>query len=162
MRWLRRYGQSPLVIRFLVIGGWCGLIWWVSSRSHTKVSLNPGGQLALEEDSPVWSFVGNGAHVVVFGILAALIFLLLRGRNTLRALLAIVLSSAYGWLDEWHQSHVLGRHSSIWDWASDTCGSALFCAGLIWLLQDSVPARRWVFILIPLSLSSVAIETFWS
>jgi VanZ family protein len=44
---------------------------------------------------------------------------------------ALVIASAYGATDEWHQSFVPGRSADIHDWFADTIGAALG-AGACW------------------------------
>lgn len=69
------------------------------------------------------------AHLLVYGVLG---FLLGRaaGRSwgwswKRAAFFAVVVSSAYGASDEWHQSFVPGRSVEAADWATDTIGAAL-------------------------------------
>ncbi|MDR2491693.1 MAG: VanZ family protein [Spirochaetaceae bacterium] len=44
------------------------------------------------------------------------------------ALITVLAVSAYGVLDEFHQSFVPGRQVSAFDWAADTVGAVLGCA----------------------------------
>jgi VanZ family protein len=76
------------------------------------------------------------AHLVVF---ASLGFLLGRAARVgwcwswnRAALFAVAIASAYGLLDEWHQSTVPGRTAEIWDWIADTAGAALAQIPLLW------------------------------
>ena len=49
------------------------------------------------------------------------------GIGTLRVwptLGAMLLALGYGALDEWHQAHVPGRFSSLYDWFADAAGAA--------------------------------------
>lgn len=70
-------------------------------------------------------------HGIEYGILAlACAFGATRGFNPeLRtagaAARAVLISAAYGALDEWHQSFVPGRHPSSLDWLSDLVGALL-------------------------------------
>jgi VanZ family protein len=67
-------------------------------------------------------------HVVEY---AGLAFLVARacvgeGITTVRAaLVALVLSSLYGAIDEWHQAFVPLRTPDVLDWLADTLGSTL-------------------------------------
>ncbi len=45
--------------------------------------------------------------------------------------LCVLIGSLYGASDEWHQSFVTGRSSSIIDWVYDTFGTAVGCG--LWL-----------------------------
>ena len=75
------------------------------------------------------------AHAVEYAALCALLFRALRhGRRAWLVrwapLLAIVLASLYGVLDEWHQSFV-GRDADVADWLADTLGAGLAMAALL-------------------------------
>lgn len=81
------------------------------------------------------------AHMVVFGALAYLLFRALRGTLTLPILAAMVtallITSVYGALDEWHQSFVPERDVDLLDWIADTAGAAVAL-----LLSALLPRRR--------------------
>lgn len=67
------------------------------------------------------------AHFAVFGALATSILRIpavwrMGGRGVL---LAIVLTSVYGGLDEWRQSFTPGRFMQFDDWVADTLGAIL-------------------------------------
>jgi VanZ like family len=47
------------------------------------------------------------------------------GRTFGAAILAVALTSAFGAVDEWHQSFVAGRRPAVDDWAVDTASAAL-------------------------------------
>ena len=67
------------------------------------------------------------AHMGVYAVLTALLFLALRQhtKNTQQALwLAALLAAIYAWSDEWHQTFVMGRHGSFRDVGIDTLGIA--------------------------------------
>lgn len=108
---------------------WAGLISWLSSRSRP-----------LPVTVPLLHF-DKVLHLGAFGLLAALVAraLLELGGAARRALLvAAVATSAYGALDEWHQSFVPGRDADPLDWAADTAGAALGAA----LAAVVLPRRR--------------------
>lgn len=72
-------------------------------------------------------------HFAVFGLLATLVVRL--GRGSRAAWLSVVVVSAYGLLDEWHQSFTPGRSVELADWLADTGGAALavvMYAGWAW------------------------------
>jgi len=76
------------------------------------------------------TLVKKSAHVVVYGVLAVLIFraLLTHGLSSREAApLAIVLTVAYALTDELHQAFVTGRHSSVVDIGFDYTGATVFC-----------------------------------
>ena len=62
-------------------------------------------------------------HFLAFGFLATLV-----ARNGFvprYGWLAVLIVSAYGASDEWHQYYTPGRHSDFLDWVADTSGAAL-------------------------------------
>jgi len=74
-----------------------------------------------------WENFDKVAHFLVFGLLAILVCRLRPGWRF--AVLAAVLTSVYGGLDEWHQSFVPGRKAGPDDWVADTLGAivAVIC-----------------------------------
>lgn len=80
------------------------------------------------------------AHAMEFGILAALLWRASNGRflperpSARPAAVALGLCAAYSALDEFHQSFVPGRESSLWDAAADT-GGAVGVVLLLWGLS---------------------------
>ncbi|MBL9189386.1 MAG: VanZ family protein [Opitutaceae bacterium] len=87
------------------------VIFYASSRSHV-----PAPGLTRVDDK-----IG---HFAAYGLLASLLCRALGG-SWRGALIALLLASAYGASDEWHQSFVPGRHSDIADWVADTLGAAV-------------------------------------
>jgi VanZ family protein len=63
------------------------------------------------------------AHFGVYGLLGTLVCRLRPGWPG--AVLGLVAASGFGATDEWHQSFVPGRDSSLDDWIADTLGAAL-------------------------------------
>jgi VanZ family protein len=99
---------------------WAWMIFWASSQS-----LGP---------QPSWWFEGADKviHAVLFGALAALIFLPLAAVHGWHvewaALAAFVLATGYGLTDEIHQQSTAGRVSDLYDAAADATGAALAVA----------------------------------
>lgn len=99
---------------------YCLLIYWLSD------------QPALP--APMWfenqdKLYHAGAYSIM-GLLAWRSFKHLVSSPIILALLSIAFCSLYGLSDEWHQSFVVGRESSVADWVADTSGAALaifFC-----------------------------------
>ncbi len=87
------------------------LVFIASSRSHVVA---PG--ITRVDDKIV--------HFAVYGLLATLVCR--AGQGGWRgAVCSLVIVSAYGASDEWHQSFVPGRRCEFADWVADTLGAAL-------------------------------------
>ncbi len=70
-------------------------------------------------------------HFLEYGGLAVLVYRAIAGEGANRIAafaLTVLLASAYGASDEWHQSFVPMRDSDIHDWYADTAGGALGAA----------------------------------
>ncbi|HVS53451.1 MAG TPA: VanZ family protein [Opitutaceae bacterium] len=89
-----------------------GLVVWASN--HSQVA------------SPDIHGSDKVAHFCVYGLLATLVC---RIGGTMRAAIwALIVTSAFGATDEWHQSFVPGRTCDVFDWLADTSGAALAVA----------------------------------
>ncbi|MHB1136049.1 MAG: VanZ family protein [Coriobacteriia bacterium] len=103
---------------------WMGVIFALSSLPGSSV---PAGDY------------GSIGHFGGYLVLGALYFVALGGRRSgWRAIvIAVLLASAYGVTDEFHQSFVPGRMPDPVDWATDTMGAltgALAASGALqWL-----------------------------
>ncbi len=68
-------------------------------------------------------------HMGLYAVMAWLAFRAMTSRPPVRIfkvmLLAVLLSSAYGATDEWHQSFVPHRSCDVFDWVADTVGATL-------------------------------------
>jgi VanZ family protein len=112
-----------------------GLIWALSSQTR---------QIEL----PDLPFRDKLAHAVEYGILSVLNLWALRrssSHGALRSLFtAVLLTSAWGYLDEVHQAYVPGRFSDVYDWIADTCGAIVFAslATIAWRMREAALARR--------------------
>jgi VanZ family protein len=62
-------------------------------------------------------------HFGAYGLLATLVSR--NGRGWRSAGWALLIASAFGASDEWHQSFVPGRSTELLDWVADTTGAAL-------------------------------------
>ena len=81
-------------------------------------------------------------HLVVYGLLAALVFRAAAATwpdRPLRLLMAaaVLVVSLYGASDEWHQAFVPGRWADPLDWFADSVGAiaGVLLAGLLWRRQ---------------------------
>jgi hypothetical protein len=153
---VERAGRAPVVLRRLLPLAWAGLIWWLSSRTPSGSAAGFG-----------LVFLFNGAHVVVFGMLAALLHLALppaappHSRDAAvpgvarRFWWACALAAVYGAVDELHQAYVPGRVASVFDWTSDAVGAVLGAALMTWLRDRAAWAWRTGWWMVPSALVSV-------
>lgn len=86
--------------------------------------------------SPDINNIDKIAHFAVYGLLATLVCRI--GRGWRAAFCGLLVASAFGATDEWHQSLVPGRSPQFGDWLADTFGAALAVA-LYW---GAAPYRR--------------------
>ena len=80
------------------------------------------------------------AHLVGFGVLGLLAWWSFQGAPR-AALLAVLVTSAFGGFDEWHQSLVPGRKPGIDDWLFDTFAAALAIYAWPRLRLQSIASR---------------------
>jgi VanZ family protein len=143
----RRLEAAPLWLRIGLALGWAALIWQASSW---KPSRAPEPWLV--------SYCRNGAHVVIFGVLAALVHVALRAAPR-RAAATFLLVVLYAVVDEVHQGYVPGRHPSVFDLVSDAVGALWALAVLDWL-QRGGRTRTWrVAACLPLAVLAAYLAT---
>jgi VanZ family protein len=111
MRAAERFG------RILVVVAWMALISYWSSQNNLPID-------RPEVASLMRGFQHRFAHLAAFGALGLLGYWAFGGLAG-RALLAILLTSVFGALDEFHQSFTPGRRAAIDDWLMDTASAAL-------------------------------------
>lgn len=113
----RTLSDTPFV-RILPAAWVMATIWWLSDRETLPT---PPGLT-----SEIWSYAG---HVGMFGLLALTVWWALgmnsRLLNRERDWYAIGIATAYGVLDEFHQSFVPGRDTSALDVLADFIGATL-------------------------------------
>ena len=100
-----------------------GVIWFLSSQSTLP---QPKGILGWDK---LQHFLAYGALGVAVGLWAFPVFW--KRRPVLALLLTILVSSAYGAIDEFHQYFVPGRDCNVWDWIADTLGAFLGALALM-------------------------------
>ena len=98
----------------LLTAAYLAAIQWLSSLPD----------LGTDGDGPLVRLVMNLGHAPLFAGLAFCVVKSLRtaGESWARYALALAVSTACAALDEWHQSFVPGRHSSIGDLLLDLAG----------------------------------------
>jgi VanZ family protein len=131
-RALRSAGRRLLALPAPFAAGlwsaWAALIWWLSGHA-SPVAVEP---------SPLWEWLSNLAHAPLFGLLTLFTAaLVLRDRTrawprvgSLRGVLVLGSTLAYGVLDEWHQSRIEGRDASALDVLTDVVAGAL----VLWIV----------------------------
>lgn len=122
--------------------------WWQPASALAAVLLVVGlfiggaQPVAVGLVAPPWDKV---LHAGVFGVLAVLLAVALRGAHLLHGRKAIGVSQALLWAallavmvggaDEIHQLQLPGRMAGWDDWLADATGVALALGGLRWLWQ---------------------------
>ena len=85
-------------------------------------------------------------HFGIYGLLGTLVCR--QGRGWRAAIGSLIVVSAFGASDEWHQSFVPGRSTDFRDWVADTSGAALAIVLYTWwawyrrLLETPLWRRR--------------------
>jgi VanZ family protein len=96
---------------------WAGLIFFLSAQSK------------LPEIGPQFVDIDKVHHLIAYAALGALVMFALRRAHNLSLpkafLLAILVVSAYGVTDEFHQRFVPNRTCDVWDWTADTLGAGI-------------------------------------
>lgn len=114
----KRTFADSAIARILPAAWVMATIWWLSDRQ--TLPQPPGFSMQ------VWSVLG---HMAMFGALGLTIWWALgmnsRLLNRERTMYAIGIATAYGVLDEFHQSFVPGRNPSAMDVVVDFVGAAL-------------------------------------
>jgi VanZ family protein len=113
----RTFADTPFA-RIMPAAWVMATIWWLSDRETLP---SPPGLTA-----EIWSYLG---HIGIFGLLGLTIWWALGMNSQLlnreRNWYAIAIATAYGVLDEFHQSFVPGREASALDVLADFAGAAL-------------------------------------
>jgi VanZ family protein len=104
------------------LAAWCVATFVLSSQSDPEDFV--GVHVALNDK------VVHGIEYATGGFLAAGAFGFLRGRRRLTA--AALFCGLWGASDEWHQSFVPGRDSSIVDVAADVAGATIGVLAFSW------------------------------
>lgn len=120
---------STVALRAVPALLWAGAIWASSEVPGTGLPSVPG--LA-----PV-------AHFVEYAVLAGLIVFAMSPRKTLavRIVIAVLLATAFGVMDELHQSFTPGRTPDVMDVVVDSVGATLG-ASVVGRTIDSIRAKN--------------------
>jgi VanZ family protein len=118
------------------------------SEEHTSRFITPflrwlKPDISLAVIAQIHFFVRKAGHVTEYAILAALIFRALRGvfrRFRDQALAAFILAALFAGADEFHQSFVASRTSSVGDVGIDSIG-AIISLGICGMIYCARPRR---------------------
>ena len=113
-------GSPPGRVVVIVLLGYMGMVFALSHMSKPPIP-----QVLSELSDKVL----HAAEYVPLGYLCARAF---RGSARHRATLGLLAAAVFGVSDEFHQSFIPGRESSLWDWAADLTGSAVGASLLFW------------------------------
>lgn len=121
-------GLTPARLRnTALLLAYCGLIFWLSSRSVLPIPM-----LFTHEDKLV--------HASAYALMAWLAWQVFGQRRPASWPLVgicVLFCSLYGASDEWHQSFVPGRDADVFDWLADTIGAGLSVMVLFWIQRRS-------------------------
>ncbi|MCX6543572.1 MAG: VanZ family protein [Acidobacteria bacterium] len=138
-------GQPPCGVdprlrwwRWLAVAGYMGVLFFLSAQS-TLPEL-PAALPGIPADKV--------EHFVAYGVLSLLVVWAVvagqwRSITCRTAVIAIVISSAYGYSDEYHQLFVPNRSYDLMDWAADISGASA-AAALTWAWSILLPGRHGI------------------
>lgn len=131
--------RSRLLLSWAAVAAWAAFIFFMSA--HTGSDLDDGSGLVAQikrwlsavaapvfgEGTDIVSAAAHFCEYVVLGVLlfAALVQTQPASRPIILVAVAIVIASAYGATDEFHQLFVPGRMCDPADWLTDTLGATL-------------------------------------
>ena len=127
---------SPLRIAFAWLPAvlYTALIWWLSSQALHVPYIE---RVPLQD---------KGVHFLEYGALALFVahavVITFRERGVRAALIATLLTSALGFLDELHQAFVPGRSSDARDLLADAIGAVVFSTVYV-ALHALLSRRPW-------------------
>ena len=123
---------SPVVIRWVVMFAWAEVIIFLSSQTRLNV-IPPVSQL------------DKAVHFCAYGLLAGLCFRAFSPDGSARIsawlmVLAVVLVSAFGVMEEFHQKTIPGRTFEEFDMVANALGA--IAAAVLW--RPATKRYRWL------------------
>lgn len=106
---------------------YCGLIFWLSAQESLPVP-------------EVFNFQDKALHFGAYFVMAVFswrAFRHMKMNGPRLTIISFAFCSVYGLSDEWHQSFVVGRTASLWDWIADSLGAGLAAAVLLRITKGS-------------------------
>jgi len=136
------------VVRAGLVLFWTAAIFMLSSEPASESSARSGRLIEIIDSSDLAGsdsistfLIRKSAHIFMFFVLGALLYLLMKSfklsRNK-RIGFSILIAAIYGVVDELHQTFVPGRSGELRDVAIDTIGASLgvaLCYNIIWLRE---------------------------
>jgi VanZ family protein len=116
--------EVPVKKRLLL---WLPPLLYMAAIYHFSSESNPLPELTTH----IWD---KALHTTEYAGLALLVCRALVGEGAgwvISIAIAVIVASVYGGTDEFHQSFVPGRDSSIFDWMADTTGSTVGAAAYV-------------------------------
>lgn len=120
------------ILAWICVIAWACFIYYMSSRSGDVLDSGSGivgmvkhylNAIQLRVFGPGVDVVSPIAHFCEYAIFGALLAWALGGKGCFVIVIAVVIASAYGVTDEFHQYFVPGRMSDPVDWVVDTAGA---------------------------------------
>jgi VanZ family protein len=115
------------------------LIYWLAPILWAIMIFIFSAQSTLPKIGPQFRNVDKVQHLIIYGFFGALIMHAFRRAHSIRLplalLLTVVIASAYGATDEWHQYYVPNRSCDVLDWTADTLGGVL-AAGIYFAYES--------------------------
>ncbi|HLF27167.1 MAG TPA: VanZ family protein [Anaerolineae bacterium] len=122
--------------RWAPIGVWLAFIYFLSAQPEFPDI----GATRQGED-----LIGLIVHLALYAILAGLLCRALASNRRLaldRVAFVLLCSALYALSDEWHQSFVPSRESSLADWLTDLIGAAVGCLAYLRLRRSAGRTRQ--------------------
>jgi len=121
--------MGPVTRRRIVLWtpplAYMGYIFYLSSESDPLPALT----------AVVWDKALHATGYAALGVLLGSAFAGERWSRTAIWLSSLLLASAYGASDEFHQSFVVGRDADVHDWIADSLGALVGAGAFAWFLD---------------------------
>jgi len=111
---------------------YCTFIYWLSDQQKL-----PTPDLIDNEDK-----LHHFLAYFVMGVFAWRAFAHWPIHRSFLLLITFSFCSTYGLSDEWHQSFVVGRNSSAWDWMADSVGGLISVFSCYWYTRNKDKVQR--------------------
>jgi VanZ family protein len=102
---------------------------WIPALLWAATLFVLSAQPKLPKVGPQFHNVDKIQHLIAYAVLGTFVMFALRRAHNLPLpkafVLAIIIASAYGATDEFHQRFVPHRSCDVWDWTADTLGAGI-------------------------------------